>query len=448
MKFNDPFRRLLNGSHILLAGALCCAWLFTGCGGSGDSATSATGGTGPTLTRTEYAYVVNEDDSTVSQFKINTDGTLAALTPVTVPVTPNAVQALITPNSRFAYVMAQDPATGAAVVSQFKINSDGTLTALTPATVSLGTLLTSTSSLLSVSSPLQLPVHVTMDPQGRFLFAPTPSQILAFPISGTGTLGASVAVATLSTPIQAFAMDPKGRFAYVGCQLPDGSVSIAPFTINADGTFTRIAGQDLAIAGVSALKEMTLDSVGRFLYADGIAPVDSQGGNNPSLTQFKVQTDGTLTLVKTTIADLAGINVGTLASSQVIQAFAEIVFQPTFNATGQVAYLPTGTPRVLEDSVGADGSLTPIGPGSVLAGSVSGSVNIEPSGLFAYVPNQDTSVSQFRINTDGTLSPLATPAITAGHRPVSIATTVVTTAVSRAAANGVLAGYRRSQTAR
>ena len=440
MKSMNRFRRLLSGPYtILTAGMLCCVWLFPGCGGGNDSASSNTGGiigsnTGPTLTRTEYAYVVNEDDNTVAQFKINVDGTLSALTPASVPVTANAAQALVTPNGQFAYVMAQDPATGAAVVSQFKIGADGALSALTPATISLGTLLNETSSLLSASSPLRLPLHITMDSQGRFLYAPTTSQILAFPIGGTGTLGASVVIAALSTPIQAFVMDPKGRFAYVGNQTQSGGVSIAPFTINVDGTFTRIAGQDVTVAGVTALKELTLDSAGRFLYAAGISPGSGQAGNNPSLTQFRVNTEGTLTLVKTVVADLSGITLATLDPIQFTQSFAEIVFQPTFNAAGQVAYLPTGTPRVLEESVGADGSLTPLGPGSVLAGAAAGNINIEPSGLFAYVANQDTSVSQFRINTDGTLQSLTPPAVNTGHRPVSIATTAVTTLVSKSSA--------------
>ncbi len=392
--------------------------LLSGCGGSGNSSTSTgttTGTTGTPLTRAEFAYVANADDNTVSQFKIGTDGSLAPLSPATVPVTANAAQVLVTPNARFVYVIAQSPSTGAATASQFQISSSGALAPLAPATVSLGVLLVPTASLNGTNFPR--PVQTALDPQGRFLYAAAASQILAVPISASGTLGTPRAAGALTTPLQAFALDPLGRFAFAGTQTSAGVASLAVFQIAADGTFTRRAGPDTTLAGATRVAGLAEDTKGRFLYAAVATPPDSDGNSGMALSQFQIGAGGALTLVKTTPVKIAltDTNSNFLFS-------AVLAFQPVFDTTGQFAYLPTATPRLLEESVGADGSLTPLGAGSVLAGAVTTSISIDPSGMFLYVANQDTSVAQYRRNADGTLTPLIAPIVQTGHRPISIAT--------------------------
>lgn len=422
-----------------------CALLLAGCGGghgqvpvtpTSTSATSSGGNAagGATLTRQEFAYVVNADDNTVAQFKINTDGTLAPLTPATVGVTPNAVQTLITPNGQFAYVMAQAQDTGTAVVSQFKINTDGTLAPLTPATATLGNLITNNlpaGSSSNIAGVVQHPVHLTMDPQGRFLYAPTASQILRFPVSANGTLGTPSAAATMPSPILAFALDPQGRFACIGSQTPAAGVFLTSFTVSPDGSFTQSAGLPASLNGVVAIVALAIDPTGRLLYASSLTTPDAQGSNGAVLAAFTVKTDGTLTPGKTISLNAAFTSAaGITSADQFNLPLAASVFHPVFNATGQFVYLPTDSPRLLMDSVGADGTLTPLSSGFALAGTATSTATIEPSGAFLYVANQDTSVSQFRVSTDGTLRPLATPSITTGHRPLDIVTTAPAVAVA------------------
>ena len=428
-------RRITSGS--VLALGVLAGLMLSGCDGSAPT-TNTTNNTGSsagnnnntgntTPTKSEFAYVVNEDDSTVAQFTINADGTLAPLSPSTVPVTANAVQVVVTPNGQFAYVLAETPGTGAAVVSQFAVGANGTLKPLSPATVSLGSLLVSSNNIVGLSNNLQRPAQLTMDPQGRFLYAPASFQILRIAIGANGTLSASTAVASLTTPVQSFVLDPKGRFAYVGASTQSNGAFLAPFVVNADGSFTRIAGQDAALSGVTSIPGMAMDPAGKFLYTANLLPDDAQNNTLASLSQFIVNADGTVALVKTNMFTVPGsITSANFDSTVTSELLALFTFQPAFSPAGRFVYLPTGTPRVLEESVGADGTLTLLQPVFALAGSVSSAPTIDPSGAFLYVPNQDTSVSQFRLNADGALTPLAIPAVTTGHRPVSIATTVLT----------------------
>ncbi len=73
--------------------------------------------------------------------------------------------------------------------------------------------------------------------------------------------------------------------------------------------------------------------------------------------------------------------------------------------------------------VGADGTLSPLAPATVLAGREPISIAADPGGRFLYVVNlSDRNVAQYRITPDGTLAPLspATVPTGAGARAVAV----------------------------
>jgi 6-phosphogluconolactonase (cycloisomerase 2 family) len=88
----------------------------------------------------QFVYVTNMADATVSQFTIGSDGSLAPMTPVSIPVGVGPVMVTIDPGSHYAYVansgVGVQPVAGS--VSQFTIAAGGGLVPMSPATISAG----------------------------------------------------------------------------------------------------------------------------------------------------------------------------------------------------------------------------------------------------------------------------------------------------------------------
>jgi 6-phosphogluconolactonase (cycloisomerase 2 family) len=104
-----------------------------------------------------HAYVANYGDNTVSQYTIGLDGALAPLgTPVPTGVNPASVT--VHPIGMYAYVTNYNAgvsggAPGPGSISQYTVGTDGTLTAMTPATVASGS----------------EPNSVIVDPSGKYV---------------------------------------------------------------------------------------------------------------------------------------------------------------------------------------------------------------------------------------------------------------------------------------
>jgi DNA-binding beta-propeller fold protein YncE len=84
------------------------------------------------------AYVTNFTDSTISQYTIDpTTGALSANTPATLATAPGADAIAVSPGGQNVYVAGLGPgfAGTTGTVSQYGVGADGTLTALSPATV-------------------------------------------------------------------------------------------------------------------------------------------------------------------------------------------------------------------------------------------------------------------------------------------------------------------------
>ena len=75
-----------------------------------------------------YVYVANFGDNDVSQYRINADGSLTAIT-TAVPAGSGPYSITVDPSGKYAYVANSDSND----ISQYRINADGSLTAITTA---------------------------------------------------------------------------------------------------------------------------------------------------------------------------------------------------------------------------------------------------------------------------------------------------------------------------
>ena len=75
-----------------------------------------------------YATSIFMPDNQVGQFRINEDGTITPLSPATVPTGGLPFSGSVSPDGKYVYFTSQRDNT----VSQFRVNADGTLTPLSP----------------------------------------------------------------------------------------------------------------------------------------------------------------------------------------------------------------------------------------------------------------------------------------------------------------------------
>ncbi len=150
----------------------------------------------------KYVYVTNSGDSTLSAYKVGTNGGLATIAlGVTVPATLDTPEIpAIDPTSKFLYV-PNNALSG--TVSAFTINAtDGTLT-----------LIGSTATAAGAD-----PFGTAVDPAGKFLFVTNSGEgtVSVFPIGGAGALGTAQnfnsGSGASSTPA-GIAIDSSGAFA-------------------------------------------------------------------------------------------------------------------------------------------------------------------------------------------------------------------------------------------
>jgi 6-phosphogluconolactonase (cycloisomerase 2 family) len=109
------------------------------------------------------------------------------------------------------------------------------------------------------------PFTVTVDPSGRFVYATliTDSNGLVASYSINASTGALTSTGTANTEVfpGLFALDPSGRFAYVGNQ----GTSISAYSIDSStGVLSEVAGSPFKLAHTPI--SLTVDTAGKFLY--------------------------------------------------------------------------------------------------------------------------------------------------------------------------------------
>ena len=251
-------------------------------------------------------------------------------------------------------------------------------------------------------------------------------------INADGTLPTKAA---FSTPIDGgpvtLALDPKGRFAYVGTRTDDNKTFIDIFKIDATTGALTSAGDPLQVGGAPAY--VALDPTGNFAYVTQSTGVGLFG--------YRVdQNSGLLSPIDTSPYDTTLVFGGAIAfepngkflftAGGGLRAFGidaasgklqqvegspfstDVSSDPTatniaLDPSGKFLYATQflGTQRVFGFSVAPDsGKLLPV-PGPPTPVSEPYSVAVDPSGRFVYVGQDDGAVSAFSINrSNGTLN--------------------------------------------
>jgi 6-phosphogluconolactonase (cycloisomerase 2 family) len=205
----------------------------------------------------KFLYVANpgQGENDVSLFDINSNGTVSEVTPRTATGTLPFLL-VMDPAGKFLYVA------NAASNSISVFTIDASSGALTPVT----------------NSPFQInisPKNMQIDPSGNFLYVSAPGAltglVATFSINA-GALTLINAIPTADNNPSGLAIDPKGGFLYASNAAAN---SISIYTVSASGTLSPVTGSPLA-DNFKNPAALTVDPTGSFLF------VANQGSNNIS----------------------------------------------------------------------------------------------------------------------------------------------------------------------
>lgn len=203
-----------------------------------------------------YVYTINLDpasnysNNSISQFAVTSSGDLTPLSPASVAlpdVSCVAYAATVDPAGHFLYLVCLESAQGQSVV-QFALESDGTLSPLNPAYVSL-----------TATTAAPRPNHLVLDSSGLNAYLASGNQVLHLTVASDGTLSSPAATPVAAVQsVSGFALAPDGQHAYVlgpttscGALACSGSVSL--YTVNSTGelaattTLLTIGGQQVPV---------------------------------------------------------------------------------------------------------------------------------------------------------------------------------------------------------
>lgn len=141
---------------------------------------------GLTLTSdAQFLYVTSQSSNQVRMYSVNTSGTLSVLSPATVGTDTWPAEVVVDPQSRYLYVNCWQAATLS--VRMYLIAADGQLSDNSPNSIPTGG-----------SSP----IHMDMDPTGRYVYVSnsTPNNINMYTIGSTGILTSNGLVSTGNGP--------------------------------------------------------------------------------------------------------------------------------------------------------------------------------------------------------------------------------------------------------
>jgi len=337
----------------------------------------------------EFAYVANSGSNSISEYSINTNGTLQELTGSPLADSNGPISVAATPSGAFVYAVDANHK-----VSGYSVGGSGTLTAVPG----------------SPFSGFTVPTALATDPSNTYLF-----------IVDQGTTG-------------------NGGTIWMENIGANGSLTPVNSARNSSNTPTAIAmplGSDYIFVLNSAEKTLVVFQAGYGLGSPSIGGPNGTAstGNGPSAVTMDPSfnfvyvtnsTDGTVSAYK--ISDgsdghpqgtpvpvpKSPFAAGTLPSAVVAEPSGKYLYVANSGSGNIFAYKIKAT----------TGALTKIA-GSFPTGSAPDSLAVSNDGKFLYSSNKSSgSVSVFTINANGTLT--AGTAATAGTSPTSIVTTGVT----------------------
>jgi 6-phosphogluconolactonase len=400
----------------LLGGLFSLVVLSSGCGDDGGEG-GGFGGTGGTLGglgTTSILYVANNGSDNVSGYSINaTSGILAAIpgSPFSNVFRPSAMA--VSSNGFFAYVTN----VGTSTVSAFRVSTEGALLSV-PTTPSNPN-----------PAPVEAaPGALAIAPNTKHVYVGNSGtdKVTAFNIEASGALTLIPQTAGTTNPVSVNGADPaaiaitqNGQFLYVA---NSGSNDITAFSIGATGLLSLIAPSGANAnpikTSVTAPKGLAISPNGSFLY---VANSSAQ-----NVTVFQIGTNGLLTLVPAAGSNTNPILTGgTTPNSLMISPNGQFLYSA--NGGGTVSAFTIGSDGLLTLVSSATGNLNPVSAG---ANASPVALTMSPDGRFLYVAINVTTlggrVSAFTITPEtGALVPLTALVgnpFLAGTTPSAIAT--------------------------
>ncbi|HEY4217882.1 MAG TPA: beta-propeller fold lactonase family protein [Gemmatimonadaceae bacterium] len=254
------------------------------------------------------------------------------------------------------------------------------------------------------------PREIAVDPTGRFAYVVNNNgggtgSISRYTIDGSTGLLTANGTTPIGTNPQGIAIERAGRFLYA---TNFGSGSLQEFAINADGSLTSIG----TVSGLTRAFYLTSDPGGRFLYV-----TTSSAPNPTGVAQYKIESDGTLTLL-TPLTNLGGTIDGVA-----VDATSRFAYALDFNNCILHEFTVDQSTGILTQFVAptlphAPNPCQNINPFAIA---------LDPQGKFAYMTNQlGNTLGIFAIDaTTGALSPVTAPltTIAAGTNPWGVVVT-------------------------
>jgi 6-phosphogluconolactonase (cycloisomerase 2 family) len=326
-----------------------------------------------------YAGYTGAPGSGISQYTIGADGGLVANGTASTGADPRSIT--VDPSGKYAYVTnIYNEYTGSGEVWQYKINANGTLSPMSPATISAG----------------NYPYDIVVDPSGKFVYVTASGGILQYTIDATGGLvpQSPATVAVTGSP-HSIAIDPSSRYAYV----TTGLGVVSQYTIGSDGVLTPMMPAQVDAA--SSPNSIEVDPTGRYVYLTV--------NLLHHVRQYTVGADGAL--------------------SPMVPAFvypaSNFLYSLAVHPSAKYVYIGL-VGSVSQHTIGADGTLSPMTPASVSTGTLASILSIaaDYSGKYVYatiLSGEPGYVAQYTVNSDGTLTAMTPATVTTGSMPKSIA---------------------------
>ena len=240
------------------------------------------------------------------------------------------------------------------------------------------------------------PSGMVFEPSKRFAYVANGATATLSVLAVNENNGALTVAATVPTVSAVFelAMDPVGRFLYASS--PQGEVRA--YSINqTNGLLSEVPGISFALGGAG--RELKVDPTGKFLYVAN----ETLG----ALNAFAIdQTTGALSA-------LPGAPFA--ASPSVLGVEIDPAGEHVYSVSRDAGAIAGFS---LDASTGA---LTPLAGSPYTATPTSCSMTIHPLASFAFVPNSAGTLSTFSIATGGALTQIQGSPVAAGTGPCSVA---------------------------
>ena len=332
-----------------------------------------------TVTPVEYVYVANFTSNTISMYQVTQGGALTSLG-TAVPAGTNPYSLAVDSTTHSLYV-ANYNSGGAGSISEYTINANGTLAAISGSPVATG----------------NGPNGITVYNGNVYTANLTDGTVSQFAI---GTGGALVTPATNVSATDAaqvvFQTIGSTTYAYVLGFATSGSGTVTVFTVGSNGALTP--SSTFTLSTLQLATAFVVDATGTYAYV-------SEHYNNEVQQLLISQTDGSLS---------AGATYGVGGNPSSMVRMGSYLYVPNAAAESIYGYL-----------IGSGGLLSQVSDTTQLANSAPNFMAIDASGQYAYVTDRGaggtgTTLQQFTLATGGVLTPMSTPTVTTGSQPTGI----------------------------